>query len=101
MEYDPTQAEQKPEFKMPDSRTFGTLKEKIIGFFKHEPEYYWIHYKLEFAALTFFLIVFYYYFDGKNYNATLAITWCNHLVRMLRNEFEHLGCTQSPNIAVM
>ena len=89
------------EFKMPESRTFVTLKDKILGFFKHEPEYYWIHYKLEFAALTVFLIVFYYFFDGKNVNANLAITWCNHLVQVIINEFEHVGCTNSRNIAVM
>ena len=70
---------EKEGFKIPE-KTFATLKDKIIGFFKHEPEYYWIHYKLEFAALTFFLIVFYYFFDGKNTNANLAITWCNHTV---------------------
>ena len=86
---------------MPAPRTFDTLKEKIIGFFKHEPEYYWIHYKLEFAALTFFLIVVYFFIDGKNANATLAITWCNYAVKMLHKEFEHIGCTQSNNYAVM
>lgn len=86
---------------MPEEKTFASLKDKILGFFQHEPEYYWIHYKLEFGALTVFLIVFYFFVDGKNKNATLAITWCNNTVKMIRNEFEHIGCTQSTNYAVM
>lgn len=85
----------------PPARTFDTLKEKIIGFFKHEPEYYWIHYKLEFAMLTFGLIVFYFFIDGKNSNAQLAISWCNYAVKSIKNEFEHIGCTQERNYAVM
>lgn len=74
-------------------KTFASLQHKVLGFFKHEPEYYWIHYKLEFAMLTFALIVFYFFIDGKNSNAKLAISWCNHAVKSIKNEFEHIGCT--------
>ena len=101
MDDEPSQPETKPEFKMPEEKTMTTLKEKIIGFFKHEPEYYWIHYKLEFAALAFFLVCIYYFIDGKNTNANLAITWCNQVVKLIHQEFEHLGCTQNNNYAVM
>lgn len=73
-------------------KTFASLKDKIIGFFQHEPEYYWIHYKLEFASLTIFLLLLYVFIDGKNLNATLAISWCTHAVKMLKKEFEHIGC---------
>ena len=82
-------------------KTFGSVKDKILGFFQHDPEYYWIHYKLEFAALTIFLVLLYIFIDGKNLNATLAISWCTHAVKMLKKEFEHIGCAQTKNIAVM
>lgn len=63
----------KGDMQKPPERTFASLQEKIIGFFKHEPEYYWIHYKLEFAMLTFGLIVCYSFIDGKNTNSQLAV----------------------------
>ena len=89
----PSSSSMKSDMTGPPEKTFASLKEKIIGFFKHEPEYYWIHYKLEFAMLTFALIVFYFFIDGKNANAQLAISWCNHAVKSIKSEFEHIGCT--------
>jgi hypothetical protein len=41
-----------------DGKNEKTFQEKFIGFFKHEPIYYWIHYKIEIGfLLAIFLMI--------------------------------------------
>lgn len=78
-----------------------TFKEKFIGFFKHEPDYYIKWYKLEIGCLMAFAHVFFFFYRGKNTNAALAVKWCQTSVKMFGGQFQHLGCGKKPSIAVM
>jgi len=50
---------------MPDGTKGIGVKEKIIGFFKHEPQWYWEHYAFELCYILFFVLVFFRFQAGK------------------------------------
>jgi len=71
------------------------LKEKFIDFFSHEPQWYWIYYKLELACILVLLTHFAILQKGKTENNKIAANFGKITIPTLFNEFPQLGCTTS------
>jgi hypothetical protein len=87
---------------MPDPPKPG-IKDKIIAFLSHEPQWYWKYYKFELFMIVFFLIAIAKLCHGKGVNNTVAMIWRKTAIPVFFNEFERLGCEEEnkKSLAVM
>ena len=68
-----------------------TLKQKVIGFFQHEPVWYWRHYRNEMGCIILFMIAFVNFWIGSEQNNKIANNF-RIIIPTLFNEFQVLGC---------
>jgi hypothetical protein len=78
-------------FKIPEDAKMN-FKEKVLGFFKHEPAWYIEHCKIEMFWIAILLASFIKYSMGRSANKSIAENFAMIVVPTLFNEFPHLGC---------
>jgi len=89
------------EFKLPPTKPPG-LQERFIGFFKHEPIWYYKYYRYEMLYLLILAIAIIKFQTGKSQNDNIATAWRKNIVPILFNEFAHMGCgDEDKSFAIM
>ena len=78
------------------------MTERFTGFFKHEPQWYWKHYRNEIGYICIFICFFIRFSFGKAQNDRIATVWRKNLVPIIYNEFPHMGCgEEDKNFAII
>ena len=83
------------EMELPETRG-KTVKDKLIQFLSHEPQWYWKYYSMELMFLAAILSGFINFFKGKNMNSKIAWDWRKSTVPSLFHSYTHLGCAKEP-----